>query len=395
MKIIYISALSSEKLIDDIFTKTSLNPGFAIQKFSRLIVQGLAANNQNVTALSNPPITREYNSNVLVKYGAEEEKSIKYKYIPFININGLKHICVFVYTFFYIFFWGLKSRKTKRILCDSLSVSATLGALLASKINRVKSCAIITDIYGLMIGNEERSKFMRTMASALCRWYNTKFNYYVLLTEQMNPLVNPNMKPYIVMEGLSAMPESDFACINKDTTNTKILLYAGGIEEKYGLKMLVDAFNLLDENDVQLHIYGNGSYVEQLKLECLRNPKIKYKGVRSNSEIMENERRATLLVNPRFSTEEFAKYSFPSKNMEYMFSGTPLLTTNLPGMPAEYHDYVYIFDEESVEGYFRKMSEVLSQDKSELEKFGETARKFVLEQKNYIKQTERIINLLR
>ena len=52
------------------------------------------------------------------------------------------------------------------------------------------------------------------------------------------------------------------------------------------------------------------------------------------------ELKATLLVNPRPTTEEFTIYSFPSKNMEYMASGTPLLTTKLPGMPEEYHQYV-------------------------------------------------------
>ena len=65
---------------------------------------------------------------------------------------------------------------------------------------------------------------------------------------------------------------------------------------------------------------------------------------------------ATLLINPRFSNEEYTKYSFPSKNMEYMASGTPILTTKLPGMPKEYYEYIYLFEEESIEGMKNKMS---------------------------------------
>ena len=71
-------------------------------------------------------------------------------------------------------------------------------------------------------------------------------------------------------------------------------------------------------------------------------PAVKYKGVAPNAVIVEEELKATLLVNPRPTGEEYTKYSFPSKNMEYMASGTPVLTTCLPGMPAEYNEYVYL-----------------------------------------------------
>ena len=36
-----------------------------------------------------------------------------------------------------------------------------------------------------------------------------------------------------------------------------------------------------------------------------------------------------------------------------MVSGTPLLTTKLPGMPMEYWEYVYLFDNEKLEDLLR------------------------------------------
>lgn len=84
---------------------------------------------------------------------------------------------------------------------------------------------------------------------------------------------------------------------------------------------------------------------------------------------------ATLLVNSRFTIEEFTKYSFPSKNMEYMASGTPLLTTKLPGMPQEYYPYVFLFDEETIDGYADAISNALTHSESELFKLGVSAKK--------------------
>ena len=102
-----------------------------------------------------------------------------------------------------------------------------------------------------------------------------------------------------------------------------------------------------------------------------------------------------LLINPRPSEEEFTKYSFPSKNMEYMTSGTPLLTTKLVGMPEEYYEYVYLFDDESVEGMSKKIDEVLSLSEETRKKTGLKAREFILKEKNNVIQTRKMIDLMK
>ena len=150
----------------------------------------------------------------------------------------------------------------------------------------------------------------------------------------------------------------------------------------------------MNGNDVELHIYGSGSYVEELKIALTADSRIKYWGVRPNDEILKAEYEATLLVNPRFSTEEFTKYSFPSKNMEYMVSGTPILTTKLPGMPKEYYPYVFLFEEESTIGYANSLRHVLSYSYDKLNEIGRSAQKYVIENKNIIIQGKRILELM-
>ena len=90
----------------------------------------------------------------------------------------------------------------------------------------------------------------------------------------------------------------------------------------------------------------------------------------------------------------FAKYSFPSKNMEYMASGTAVLTTNLPGMPKEYLPYVYIFDDETTEGYAKVLRYVLSLPQDELNRKGMEAKTFVMTEKNNIVQAEKLVNMV-
>lgn len=389
--ILYISALASERRVIHEYGHSGKNPGFAIQKFSRLIVKGLQARGEEVLAVSNPPNTT--GGKLFVKSNKEKENGVHYNYVPCFNIPIIKYICIFSYVFIYVLFWGIRGKKDKSIICDVLSISICMGALLATKINGVQSIAVVTDIYGMMIGSGKTS-FIPRLAAWLNSKYVSRFNKYVLLTEQMNDVVNPKGRPHIVMEALcdSSLLQETHCHIPKSHPRT--VLYAGGIYEKYGLKMLAEGFLKANIPDAILVYFGEGSYVEEYKALCEGHSNLEYRGVVPNEEILHEEQKATLLVNPRFSTEEFTKYSFPSKNMEYMASGTPLLTTKLPGMPQEYYPYVFLFEEETIDGYADAISAALSHSESELCRLGDSAKRFVLQHKNNIEQGQRISELI-
>ncbi|KAA2325167.1 hypothetical protein, partial [Bacteroides caccae] len=57
-RILYLSALSSQRLIDGLYQQNKVDPGFAVQKFNRLLVSGLIENLVEVTVLSAPPVGR-------------------------------------------------------------------------------------------------------------------------------------------------------------------------------------------------------------------------------------------------------------------------------------------------------------------------------------------------
>ena len=172
----------------------------------------------------------------------------------------------------------------------------------------------------------------------------------------------------------------------------RVCFYAGGVSKQYGLENLVKGFCLANLPDTQLHIYGPGDYVQELK--AMDDDRIFYGGMLLSSQIVEKELEATLLVNPRPTNEEYVKYSFPSKTMEYMASGTPVLTTVLPGMPKEYYPYVFFLEDETAEGIARILPELLAKSEEELFEKGSRARTFVLEQRNNLLQAQKIIQML-
>lgn len=394
-KILYISPLSSKRLINSIHISTGNNFVFAGQKFNRLIVKGLIQNSASVEIYSAPPI----HTTVGVRYVAvanEHEDGITYNYMNYFDIPFIKAIIVFLKSFIKVFKFGLVQNKDKCVICDILSVSLNLGAVLASKLVGVKIAGVVTDMPGLMVSNSisHNFSFIGYIYSKLNRKYISEYSHYIFLTKQMNNVINIHKKPFIVMEALCELSPSQLLYNKVNITEHKLVLYAGGLHEKYGLKLLVDGFRMLERRDIKLVLYGSGPYVDELMQVIKEDSRIEYRGVANNDEVLSAELEATLLVNPRPTNEEFTQYSFPSKNIEYMASGTAVLTTRLPGMPEEYYPYVYIFEKETVESYASTLDRVLNISPEQLELKGQLAKQFVLENKNYLVQTKRILELI-
>jgi glycosyltransferase involved in cell wall biosynthesis len=160
------------------------------------------------------------------------------------------------------------------------------------------------------------------------------------------------------------------------------------------MEMLVQSFISLGRQEWELHIYGDGNYVQELINITSQHKNVKYFGVLNNIQVIDKQMKAHLLVNPRLTDSEFIKYSFPSKTMEYMASGTPLISTALPGMPDEYYNFIYVIEDESEEGFMSSLSSVFDLGLDVLHKKGTDAKKFILESKNNIIQAKRVLNFL-
>ena len=77
-----------------------------------------------------------------------------------------------------------------------------------------------------------------------------------------------------------------------------------------------------------------------------------------------------------------------------MVSGTSTLTSNLPGMPEEYKQYVYLIEDETVGGLTNMLRVVLSKTKKELHQKGMVVKDFVLHNKNKVIQAKKIIDMI-
>ena len=382
MHIVYAVTTCSDQVYRQLFENTPQKPAFQSQKYHRLRIEGLAAH-ANVDVVANVPINKGLMTERVLRFPAETQGGAFYRYVPAFRNPLRKLFHVALGTFCRTF---QLAKKDSVVMVDCLNRTTAFFALLAARLRGCRCVGIVTDLPD-MLGGGSFYRWMANFVIAHC-------TDYVLLTEEMNGRLNPTGKPHVILEGHAdiSMAERHPAPGKKETP--RVCLYAGSVCRLFGLPELVEGFQLAQIPDARLVIYGQGDYVQELQKIAREDPRIIYGGMLLSSEVVEKEMAATLLVNPRPTNEEYVKYSFPSKTMEYMASGTPVLTTVLPGMPKEYYPYVNFIREESPQGIADALKTVLASSDDELFAQGCRAREFVLKERNNVVQAKKILAML-
>ena len=407
MEILYISSVPSQKEFDRI--KTQVRPDILLTtygmnesgfKFHTLIMNRMVQNGHRILSLVGRSVSRGTHLGLFWKKRVEKEEGITHHHLALVNLPLIKHLFLGLSFYFKTLSWQIKNRgKEKGIVMDAAYVSVLPFVLLASKGFSCKKTAIFCDLYDYMADakdarENENLSLVKRITKKITKGSYKQLDSYVFLTEQMNGVVNPENKPYIVMEGLVDVNMATKPNLPEEKAEGKVVMYAGALRAPYGVKNLVEGFIDYQNKDARLWIFGDGDYKEELKETVKKDSRITFFGAVPLKTVVEKELSATLMINPRPVDKEFTKYSFPSKNMEYMASGTPILTTRLPGMPSDYYDYIYTIDGNSKEDITKALEKVLSLSCEELFEKGKEAKEFVLTQKNNKIQSARILSLL-
>ena len=367
-KCYFVSNYVDNKDYENIYTKEK-KPGIQIQKFDRLIVEGLIENDVDVICYTSIPASSVVLGNTFLKVKNHD----RFKYSFCINIPIIKDIYVLIAVLFRLLFSSFDF-----CILDPLSPANTLAASLVCKIRRKPCMAIITDLPEFMTSNQLYQNITNLVIS--------NSSYYTFLSDKMNERLNKKNKPYVIVEGFS-----DYFDDNTYEHNNEII-YAGNLSIDNGVMNLVNAFQKSKLHDTCiLRLFGGGSAVKHI--EALNDARIHYEGTKPNTEVLFALRRAMLLVNPRPTSEEFTKYSFPSKTIESLGTGTPFASTELYAIGKEYFNYVDSLkdgSEEEILSYLNHFNDI--EYNARLDKASK-GKEFVTSKKSKKEQTRKMIQL--
>lgn len=271
-------------------------------------------------------------------------------------------------------------------------LKAVCRALIADP--SLRAIIIVTDLpgkYGVLPDSKVKAAlFSATGKIALS--YSKYFHGYILLTKEMCIPLDTGNKPYTIIDGITKNYgyeiDSCSAC-----SMVPYILYTGALNKIYGVCNLLDAFELIDNSEAELWICGAGGAADEIQARAENNPKIKFLGFQPKEKILQLQANATVLVNPRTSQGEYTKYSFPSKTIEYMASGTPTVMHRLPGVSKEYEEYIVFARDDSCQSLAEAIQTVLSWPPAQRKAFGKRGQIFVKENKNPYIQAKKLLDM--
>lgn len=401
-KLLFVGGMFPEHQMQKIIDESKGHIQYAANKLQWNLINGFDSIFDGEIELLSTPFIGGYPSNykklfIQSEYFSHNSTSKDYQ-AGFFNLRGFKDISLYYANKKSIKKWIEKNYDYNlTIVFYSLQIYyLKLAKWIKENYKNVHLHVIIPDLpifMNMQYSNISIHMLIKKYHNYCCNKNILFYDSYTLLTKEMIKSLNLPSERCVVVEGVFRESTCDSINSNKSDNKNKTIVYTGTLTKKYGVMDLVKAFELIDDENYELLICGEGEAKLDIEKAAEYDSRILYKGQLSNGEILKIQRNATLLVNPR-KNDIFTKYSFPSKLMEYLGSGVPVLCYKLDGIPKEYDDYLNYIPNDNLTSFMKKMVCICNLDPDKLNKIGENGKKFVLENKTPEKQVEKIVNCI-
>ncbi len=358
-------------------------------------LSGIAATTERDLALVNLPYVNAYPG----RYDKARFPAVRTTILDRVQVFGMGFLNLKVVRWFSRFAAALRGlrlasqRAPATIIVYAAYLPFLTAALLHGRLTSgTRLCLILPDLPEFMGAGGGLYRRAKAVESAIFFALARRIDCFVVLTRFMADRLALSPDRFVVVEGIHRSEGT--AVLPMPAGPERVFLYAGTLAARYGILDLLEAFADCTDPQFRLWICGDGDAKEAVKRLCSRDSRVTYYGQVPREEAIALQARAHILVNPRRPDGEFTKYSFPSKTMEYLASGRPIVMHRLPGMPAEYLDHIIAPARSDPQGLRSAMQLVAAMDDAELATRGMAGRQFVLAEKNPEAQCRRVVEMI-
>ncbi|QTE29024.1 glycosyltransferase [Pengzhenrongella sicca] len=372
--------------------RTDANMPAQTSAFAWAVVESLRSAGATVTLLSAAPVTNyPANSRLLFRGHPFHADGVDGETLGFINVLALKHVSRFVACL--TTGWrALRRWRPDVLLVHGVHSPFLWFGMLARRLARVRTVVILTDPPGVALATDgPLVRALKRADVAVVRRALRAVDGVIALTGPLATDFAPG-RPSLLMEGISTHAAVDRP--PRGERPTFRVVYAGGLVQEYGVGRLVEAVRALPDASLRLTPFGAGPLTAWIDAAAAADPRIDPARFVPRAAVVAAYAAADLLVQPRPVDQPVVRYSFPSKLLEYMASGTPVLTTRLAGIPPEYEPYVYWIDDGTAGGIARAIQTVRRIPAPEREARGLAAAAFVARTRSSGAQGARITRFL-
>lgn len=364
-----------DSVAQEIFAMDPL-PAVQTHKFAWALTRALRGACGNVRLLSSIPVQSYPIVPKLLFRGFEFRcgDEIRGTSIGFVNVIGLKHVTRLIGCLLraprMLFGW-----QTDVLFVHGIHTPYLLFALFM-RVCGVKTVAVLTDPSGVVVPTDGGlAKRLKALDSRIVRLLLGRFSGTVALAPDLVANFSET-KPTVVFPGIlnADWRKAVEAAAPSSPRERFTVLYAGGLNRSYGVPLLVEAAAQLP--DVDFVFLGKGDCVDVVAESGLDN--VRYGGFVGPDELLAHAMAADVLINTRPPTAAFAVASFPSKLIEYLATGRPVLTTRIASIPPDLADAFFYIEDDGVEATVTAIGTLRAMDPETRAARGRQAREAVV-----------------
>lgn len=305
---------------------------FANQRFGLALLRALKCNGALPFQVSAAPAT-DYpnNRSLMFKRLRHHWEGIDFLEVPFVNLTGIKHVTRTLAAIIY----GIPEMRrhdAQVVVVHGILSPFLATALLARHRLGVPAAVVVTDPPNVDHAFDTKlSRALKRIDARIIRRLLPSFDGVIAVTEQIVQDFTQGSRS-LIMEGFA----TELSIVDESHEGRRPLaVYAGGVKAAFGVDVLLQAQGLPGAG-FDLAVYGAGPFVDEVVAAQKRQPGVMYGGVLDLAGLMDAYASADVLVNARPPDLDYAPYTFPSKLLEYLATGKPVVSTRLPGIPEDY-----------------------------------------------------------
>jgi glycosyltransferase involved in cell wall biosynthesis len=325
---------------------------------------------------------------VCMPEGAILENGIEVWSLFHINFGPLKVLTLGLSAAWQVAKWAWQNRDTNRVVM-TYNLNAPPAFLVGPicRLMKVKFVPFIGDIY--VPGEVSSDTFFRRLEFELQTRAIPMANGLIVCNESIIDDFAPE-RPHLLIEGgVSERLVKHFEEPRGANPGFHVV-FAGQLSELNGVQLLLEAMELIDMENLRVTIMGDGPFAHDVRRDALIDKRITYLGLVDRDEVLRQYADADLLLNLRRTEYQTTRYVFPSKIVECMSTGVPLLSTCTGHVEKEFGEFLFLLEDETPKGLAEMIHFVASLYPPSRIEMGRRAQEYVLKNKTWEAQVGKL-----
>lgn len=298
---------------------------------------------------------------------------------PLVNVFPLRNLIRYIWLAASIIVWAISNIGAKRVVCVyNIMFPHVVFMRLIAWLSHVRLVVICYDIGAVACYRPNllhRLFDMRKLAERCLQYADG----LVVITDRIAKDFAPKV-PYVRIDGgiTESVRGRLFPLVSRADCNEFRMFFAGGISACNHIELLLKFMRCNSDARLRLGFAGRGDLVEKVVVASRTDNRIKYHGLLSHDQLFGEYEKSDVVLNIRDIQDPAMKYHFPSKVLELLAIGRPLITTSPAHLRQVYGSYCKVIEHCSVESLLSAVNDLMAMSPTSRYELGARARNFIL-----------------